>query len=313
MTWYNEKATPSKLSLFDKFGKSGKRSNYNWLNDSPSKWGEENKTTWPKKAIVGGLGMAAISTAAMALINSPTNPGNLLADKCQQEARTVVSAYTDHTNSMDGFQKTKVKNILERVIPQDFTSGVRVEVSALKADYQSPYRPVFQGCSPRNADETNPLFQTRKDVAATWEEDFGIHYRKSLPLTADKADLAFTPLFEGVAAKSIDLQSRYPNAKSYKQHILTDGLHNTPRFSVYAENDRYLLTDKNKHILLEEAALHKQAGTYKNMDIQFHIIVRHDHKNRSGRQMAGRQIEMQEFLKSYFEMAGAKSVSIKPL
>lgn len=238
--------------------------------------------------IIGGIAYAIIS-----------QPQGLDTDTlCPKDgAKGHYVLLVDKTDPLTFTQKQAFSVVVHELIEKRIPEGYLFSVFVLGEDFRETAAPIAELCNPGTGAEKSEWSANLRKLRRQYEERFVGPLVKQTEALVSTQSAKTSPIFEMMQLVGINAFRKHDVRGERRLIILSDMLHNTPQFSMYRGSidfANFATTDYGK----------KAQADLRGVEIEIHYLMN------SPQLQTKRNLK---FWEDYFDKAGARIVSVRPL
>ncbi len=217
---------------------------------------------------------------------------------CPADGPTAhVALLIDTTDPMTFTQKEAFAVLMRRLVDREVPEGALLSVFALGEDFKQGARPLIEMCNPGDGTGKSDLTANPRQLRKQYENKFLKPVTEQIDLLVKSQPAKASPIFEMLQLVGINAFQKHDVRGEKRLILLSDMLHNTPNFTMYSgalDYAAFAASDYGRKSRLQMAGV----------DVEIHYLINAP-KLQTKRNL--------KFWEDYFNDAGAKVVSVKPL
>jgi hypothetical protein len=247
-------------------------------------------------AVIALLLLLVAGGVAYYLINRPKDLNSQTL--CPAGGPTAhVALLIDTTDPMTFTQKEAFAVLMRRLVDREVPEGALLSVFALGEDFKQGARPLIEMCNPGNGTGKSELTANPRQLREQYEIRFLRPVTEQVDLLVKSQPAKSSPIFEMLQLVGINGFQKHDVPGAKRLILLSDMLHNTPNFTMYSgqlDYPAFAASDYGRKSRLQMPGV----------DVEIHYLINAP-KLQTKRNL--------KFWEDYFNEAGAKVVSVKPL
>ena len=203
----------------------------------------------------------------------------------------------DKTDPLNFTQKQAFLRLLEELVEKGIPPGQLVSVFVLGEDYRQAATPLVEICNPGRGEGKSGLTANLPRLTAQFRERFRQPLLKQTEVLISATASPTSPILEMVQLVAINGFRKHAVKGPRRLIIVSDMLHNTPRYSMYRESHDY-------HAFESSAYGRKMHADLARVEVELHYVL-HSPGLQTRRQL--------KFWEDYFARSGARIVAVNPM
>lgn len=203
----------------------------------------------------------------------------------------------DKTDPLNFTQKQAFLGVLHELVEKRVPEGYLLSVFVLGEDVKGAAAPLAELCNPGDGSGKSELTANLKRLRAQYQDKFIEPMLRQADAMMSAAPAKTSPIFEMLQLVGINAYRRHDVKGERRLLVVSDMLHNTPRFSMYqgpADFAAFAETDYGK----------KARADLQGVEVELYYLMN------SPRLQTKRNLA---FWEDYFAQAGARIVAVRPL
>jgi hypothetical protein len=203
----------------------------------------------------------------------------------------------DKTDPLNFTQKQAFLRLLEDLVEKGVPPGQLVSVFVLGEDYRDAATPIVEMCNPGRGEGKSGLTANIPRLTAQFRERFRQPLLKQAEVLIAATPSPSSPILEMVQLVAINGFRKHAVDGPRRLIIVSDMLHNTPRYSMYHGSQDYRAFEASDY----GRKMHTDLA---RVEVELHYVL-HSPGLQTRRQL--------KFWEDYFSSSGARIVAVNPM
>jgi hypothetical protein len=208
-----------------------------------------------------------------------------------------VVLLVDKTDPLNFIQKQAFLRLLEDVVDKRVAPGQLVSVFVLGEDYRAAAAPIVEICNPGRGEGKSGLTANLARLTAQFRDRFRQPLLKQAEVLISSTPSPSSPILEMVQLVAINGFRKHAVIGPRRLIIVSDMLHNTPRYSMYHGSNDYRAFEASDYG-------RKMQTDLAQVEVELHYVL-HSPALQTRRQL--------KFWEDYFSSSGARVVAVNPM